>query len=347
MLEIQFKDFGPPALVAQCVNASEPGPPSAWEAKVRVDAFPINPADLAMLSGHYGILPTPPSTIGMEAAGTVVECGKSVTDLFVGDKVMIVANNNWAQYRCVPAKLLYRIPKDLDILIGATLKVNPATASMLLSEFVKLTKGSWVIQNAPLSNVGRLVIKFAKSRGFKTINVVRRESEIARVVELGGDIAILLSDDLSQHVKNRIGVARIPLALDAVGGNSSNLITGCCTKGAKVVSYGMLSGEPAQINSEYLIFNDLQHVGFWLSKRLNTISYKERNELFASLIDTIQKLDIQPQLDASFGIGQISQALDFLGGGNGKPIVFPNGIPDDSQIASRLTNELKVDMAND
>ena len=129
MLEIQFKDFGPPALVAQCVNSSEPGPPSAWEAKVRVDAFPINPADLAMLSGHYGILPTPPSTIGMEAAGTVVECGKSVTDLFEGDKVMIVANNNWAQYRCVPAKLLYRIPKDLDILIGATLKVNPATAS--------------------------------------------------------------------------------------------------------------------------------------------------------------------------------------------------------------------------
>ena len=217
---------------------------------------------------------------------------------------------------------------------------------MLLSEFVKLTKGSWVIQNAPLSNVGRLVIKFAKSRGFKTINVVRRESEIARIAELGGDIAILLSDDLSQQVKNRIGVARIPLALDAVGGNSSNLITGCCTKGAKVVSYGMLSGEPAQINSEYLIFNDVQHVGFWLSKRLNTISFKERNELFASLIDTIQKLDIQPQLDASFGIGQISQALEFLGGGNGKPIVFPNGIPDDSQIASRLTNELKVDLAN-
>ena len=78
MKQVVYEKFGPPSTVAKCVEAPDPQAPSAWEVIVAVDAFPINPADLAMMYGQYGILNKPPSTIGMEAVGTVVEKGKSV-----------------------------------------------------------------------------------------------------------------------------------------------------------------------------------------------------------------------------------------------------------------------------
>jgi NADPH:quinone reductase-like Zn-dependent oxidoreductase len=41
------------------------------------------------------------------------------------------------------------------------LAINPPTAELLLSEFVDLKSGDWVVQNAANSSVGRWVIAFA------------------------------------------------------------------------------------------------------------------------------------------------------------------------------------------
>ncbi len=106
MKHIVFHRYGPPTLVAVCEEVARPTAPSAWEVIVQVDAFPINPADSAMILGQYGFLSPPPSTIGMEGAGHVVEVGKSVKDLDIGDRVIILANNNWSQFRKYPPHLL-------------------------------------------------------------------------------------------------------------------------------------------------------------------------------------------------------------------------------------------------
>ncbi len=278
MLEIRLERFGPPSIVAQCQKVPDLEKPSAWEVIVQVEAFPINPADLAMLSGRYGILPRLPSSIGMEGAGTIVECGKSVTDLKVGDRVMIVGNNNWSQFRKVPAKLVHRVSATLDPLVAATMKVNPATAYMLLTQYQKLKKGSWVIQNAPLSNVGRLVIQFANLLGYRTVNLVRRASAIEEVLAIGGQVAVLNNSKTMENVREQIGLAKVPLGLDAVGGNSAEQLAKCCSNEAKIVSYGMLSGEPSQVSNEHVIFRGLQHVGYWLSHKLNRFSHQERQE---------------------------------------------------------------------
>ena len=55
-----------------------------------------------------------------------------------------------------------------------TMAINPPTAALLLSEYVDLKPGEWVVQNAANSGVGRWVIAFAKTRGLKTVNIVRR-----------------------------------------------------------------------------------------------------------------------------------------------------------------------------
>ena len=336
MLEIQLDRFGPPSVVAKCVNVPNVENPAAWEAIVKVDAFPINPADLAMLSGSYGILPNPPCSIGMEGAGTIVSCGESVEDLKPGDRVMIVANDNWSQYRKVPANLLHKVPDSMDSLTVATMKVNAATAYLLLTNFTKLKKNSWVIQNAPLSNVGRMVIQLAKGLGIRTVNLVRRESAISEVLELGGDLAFETNEEFSQKVRQELGRAKITLAFDAVGGASTEALASCCADKSKIITYGMLSAEPCQLRPERVVFQQMEHVGFWLSKLLNRFTHQQRSELYDQLAELMQTHNVEPKIDACFTMDQIGDAIRMAEQGRGKAVVFPNGIPEGSPRAAEL-----------
>jgi NADPH:quinone reductase-like Zn-dependent oxidoreductase len=44
------------------------------------------------------------------------------------------------------------------------LKVNPATAYLMLKKYVKLQPGDWIIQDAANSAVGQYIIRLAKDR---------------------------------------------------------------------------------------------------------------------------------------------------------------------------------------
>ena len=342
MLEIQFKQFGPPSRVASCVRTSFDAEPSAWDAIVQIDAFPINPADLAQLAGQYGSLPKLPATIGMEAAGRVIEIGDSVENVAVGDRVMIMANGNWAQRRKLPATTLHKVPNDLDPLQVAMMKVNPATALLMLTREVQLKPGAWVIQNAPLSNVGRCVIQLAKAKGYKTINVVRRPEAIDEVKVLGGDVAVMQSDDLAAEVSGVIRRGKLMLALDAVGGPETGSLASCLSYGGKVINYGMLSGEACQLRPEHTIFGGVSLIGFWLSKIINRMTQDERTMLYDEIADLIANGRIQGRVDQCFDIEQINEAIEraeqFTR--NGKVIVLPNG-PISSGIVDASSQECR------
>ena len=48
-------------------------------------------------------------------------------------------------------------------------RINPPTAQLMLSDFVDLKGGDWVIQNVANSAVGRLLIVLAHQRGLRTV----------------------------------------------------------------------------------------------------------------------------------------------------------------------------------
>src|SRR5712692_3775095 len=81
--------------------------------------------------------------------------------------------------------------------------VNPPTAYLLLTDIVKLSCGSWVIQSAANSGVGRATVAVAKSLGLKTVNVVRREEVVAEVKALGGDVVLVDGPDLERRGRNK------------------------------------------------------------------------------------------------------------------------------------------------
>ncbi len=80
------------------------------------------------------------------------------------------------------------------------LKVNPPTAARMLSDFVALKPEDWIIQNAANSGVGLNVIQLARKAGIRTLNVVRREDAVDRLLNEGGDIVLVDGPNLAQRV---------------------------------------------------------------------------------------------------------------------------------------------------
>ncbi len=309
MKQIQFKSFGQPSAVAECVEVSDLGEPAAWEVVVRVEAFPINVADLAMLAGRYGTLPKPPSTIGMEAVGIVEKCGASVSNVDVGDRVIILANNNWAEYRRIAAATVHKAPIDADPIQLSMLKVNAATAYLLLMKYERLNPGDWILQNAPLGSVGQSIIQIAKTFGLRTLNVVRSLDAKVGVVKLGGDATIVDGDDLPQQVKSVVGHESVRLALDAVAGPGTDRLAACLSENASIINYGMLSNEACVLAPEHTIFRSISLRGFWLSKLLNRLNQDERTELYSDLSSRVKDGSLKLSIDSSYPITNIGDAL--------------------------------------
>ncbi|MFO0940907.1 MAG: zinc-dependent alcohol dehydrogenase family protein [Pirellulales bacterium] len=326
MKQIVYETFGPPPIVTRCVEAANPGEPTAWEVVVKVDAFPINPADLAMIYGQYGILNKPPATIGMEAVGTVIQKGKSVSNLDLGDRVVLLANNNWATLRKIPATLTVKVPPKLDALQCSMLKVSAMTAYHMLTQFEQLKAGQFVIQNAPLSIVGRYTLQIAKILGLKTINLVRRAEQIAEVERLGGDIVLVEDAEVANEVRQRVGNGALKLAIDAVAGESTARLASSLQEGGLIINYGMLSMQPCQIDASNTIFRNVRLVGFWLSKILNRLSAQDRQQQLLQLVDWLGAGLIHGAIDSVYPIESIQDAIKRAEqpGRNGKVLVSTN-----------------------
>ncbi|PYJ44953.1 MAG: alcohol dehydrogenase, partial [Verrucomicrobia bacterium] len=115
--------------------------PAAGEAVVKMRAAPINPADLNQIEGKYPVRAELPATPGFEGAGVVAEVGANVTNVAVGDLVILPHNiGTWRDAVAMKADELVVVPKGIEPVHAAMLKINPMTAWRLLHDYVDLKK---------------------------------------------------------------------------------------------------------------------------------------------------------------------------------------------------------------
>lgn len=327
MKQIRFDAFGRPAQAARCCEVDDPGPPSAWEVLVDIEACAVNPADLARLVGRYGELPKLPATLGLEAVGRVAACGASVREVAVGDRVILVGNDNWCQRRRIPASLVHKVAPGLDVLQLASLKVSACTALELVRRHLPLARGAWLVQNAPLSSVGRAVMQVARHDGLRTLNIVRRPEAVAQVLAAGGDAAVEDGPEMARLARAAMGGDAAPLALDAVGGDGVMRLAELLEPGATIVNYGMLSGQPVRLASEALIFHGMTLKGFWLTQRLSRMTHAQRDALLGEAVALLSAGVLRAEIAATYPLDAIAQALRHADepGRQGRVFLLPNG----------------------
>src|SRR6266853_4284210 len=188
MKAIHLTAYGDPAQHLKMVEVLEPDAPSDGEAVVRVEYAPIDYSDLLLANGAYFLNPKLPSVIGGEGAGIVEAIGSGVTSVKVGNRVTIPFGIfTWSEKVLAPAEGLFVVPPSIDARTASMLNINPTTAVLLLSEFVKLKPKDWVALNAANSQIARCLIAIAKSRDLKIAGIVRRSELVPEIETFGVD----------------------------------------------------------------------------------------------------------------------------------------------------------------
>ncbi|RJG14026.1 alcohol dehydrogenase [Pseudomonas cavernicola] len=325
MLKAEYQRRGPvPQEVIEAVELQLPAL-APGQVRVKVLAAPINPSDVLTLTGEYGMLPPLPAIGGNEGVGRVEELGPEVSQLKIGQTVLLpIGCGTWVTHLNVEAKKLIALP-DADPQQLAMMTVNPPTASLLLSEFVDLQPGDWVIQNAANSGVGSYLIQLAKLRGFKTLNVVRRESAVAAVKAEGADVVLVDGPDLPKRVREATGGAAVRLGIDAVGGVATDHLAGSLSEGGVLVNYGMMSREPCQVSPASFVFRDVSLRGFWLAKWFRVSTPAQQVKVFAELTQLIASGKLKTRVAATYDVSQIKEAVAAAARGerDGKILIVP------------------------
>ncbi|MBX2881986.1 MAG: zinc-dependent alcohol dehydrogenase family protein [Granulosicoccus sp.] len=310
MKAIQLIAHGTPASSCSCVELPEPEAPSAGQITIDIQAAAINPADLLIFEGRYPGPAELPANVGIEGAGIVSAIGDGVTEFKIGDHVLSMGRANWSEKVTADVNQFIPIPKELPWEQAAQLKANPPSAHLMLTDYVELQPGDWVIQNAANSAVGRHIIAFCKSRGLRSINIVRRDSLIEELSALGADVVINDSGDLGKIVREKVGQdANIPLGIDAIGGTSTLQMANCLSNGGKVVNYGFLSGEPCQMTPTHTIVRGLSLHGFWLVGFMQRSTREQIISLYQTMSNAFIAGELNVPVEAEYSLDQINDAL--------------------------------------
>ncbi len=325
MQRAQYASRGPvPQDVIECVEFTLPAP-AAGEALVQVLAAPINPSDVLTLTGQYGALPPLPAVGGNEGIGRVLAVGDGVT-LPVGTRVVLpLACGTWSSHLLASASALIPLPDEGDAVQLSMLMVNPPTAALLLSEFVTLEPGEWVIQNTANSAVGLYLVQLAKRRGLRTVNVVRRADAIAGVQAAGGDVVLTDGPDLATRVAEATNGAKIRLGIDATGGSATERIARSLMVGGTVVNYGAMSGEACKIAAASFIFRDITLRGFWLAFWFRNATPEQQRALYAELVPLVAHGVLYAPVQRTYPLSAIKDAVIAAAtpGRTGKIVLVP------------------------
>ena len=313
MKAVVFDKFGEPGQVLRLaeVPVPEPGP---GQVRVKMIASPVNPSDLLVVRGRYGVLPVLPATPGFEGVGVVDAVGPGANllgRLVRGKRVCVInsAGGNWAEYAVIPSRQARPVPADLPDEQVAAFFVNPCTVLAMVRHVLRVPKGAWLLQSAAGSELGKMVIRLGKHDGFRTINLVRREESAAELKALGADAVVCTADgSIRDQVRAIVGKEGVRFGLDPVGGETGTAMLGTLADEGLLLVYGSLSEKPIAVESRQLIARRIVVRGFWLGHFMRSQSIPSSLALFREVGRLIRAGVLSSTIGKSFGIDAIHDA---------------------------------------
>jgi NADPH:quinone reductase-like Zn-dependent oxidoreductase len=244
----------------------------------------------------------------MECSATVIQ--SRAENLSPGDIVMPLKRiGSWASHAVTSAENLISLPREIDLVQAAMLRVNPATAWLLLRHFDKLQAGDWVVFNASNSGVGQCIIQLAAIFGIRSLCFVRKTEHVPMLLTLGANAVFEDSTqghaDAMELVKGKIA----KLAFNAVGGESALRLLKYLRPGGSLITYGAMARKPLTIPNASLIFDDIRIRGLWVSRWLETAPRHEIEATYQQLSALVIDGKLNQCVDSIFGLQDFPEAL--------------------------------------
>ena len=260
---VVFDQFGGPEVMhlvdeAGSKSGSKSGSePATGEVRVRIEAFAVNPLDRMMRSGTSPMpVALPHARLGVEGTGVIDALGPEVTQLRIGDPVILTAipdasvRGSYAEYITVPASRVIARPAGLTVEQAAAVWVAYSTAYGALVEKAGMRPGDHVLITAASGGVGRAAMQIANHIGAVPIAVTRRGAK-AEELRAAGAAAVIATDrdDLVAAVRHHTAGSGADLILDLVMGPGQQELVKAARPGATLVAAGFLDSRPTAFPS--------------------------------------------------------------------------------------------------
>ena len=319
------------------VAKPEPGP---GQVCVRMSLSPVNPSDLNYVHGTYHSAlqriiwnqqagaegevffdpghstpcPAPPYALGGEGLGIVDSVGSGfMARRLAGKRVAIAApppNGVWKEYVVVDAMKAVPLPDAIPDDQGAMFFVNPFTAYVMTREVLSVPRDQWLLVTAAGSALGKSVVRLGKLYGFKTLCVVRSDSNSDALRELGADAVVETNQqDLVRSVSDVTSGQGVGYAIDCVGGELTADVIRCLGLGGRLLVYGTLANSPVSVPLRDLMMPGAEMSGFLLP---NWLAAQSKLRLLG-VLRTVKRLMAEGLFDTevteTYALDQVSEAI--------------------------------------
>ncbi|MCA0976915.1 zinc-binding dehydrogenase [Qipengyuania flava] len=216
--------------------------PKGNQVLVKMEAAPINPSDLAILTGAADFenaeyspgkvvakMPEPFNSgskarhgkklpAGNEGAGTVVATGDGdAAKALMGQRVACVPGNAFSQYAIADANMCLPLG-DHSAEAGASSFVNPMTA-LGFAENAKMEGQDAILHTVGASNLGQMLSRICLEDGLGLVNIVRKDDQAELLKSQGATHVVNSSgDDFMGQLRSAIEDTGAFFGFDPIGG---------------------------------------------------------------------------------------------------------------------------------
>ena len=315
--------------------------PGFGEVLLKTRLVSLNNRDIQVLEGRYGAKKAENRIPVSEGVGEVVELGAGVSGgvngLSLGDRAVFAHFVNWidgafslshfgtdygithdgwlAEYICVPAAALVKVPESLSDEQGAPLASSALTAWHAVGEVGQI-KASDTVLALGTGGVAIWALQIAKAHGARVIITSSSDEKLELARKLGADITInyRTNPDWEAEVMKATDGAGADIIVETGGydTHAKSVLAAAANARISFISVAPREGAPA-INIGLVIYKNLVLKGIAEGSRA----------MLARLVRTIEQQNIQPVIDSTFAFDEAPAAYARLksGGHVGKILI--------------------------
>jgi len=224
--------------------------------RIRVAAAGVHLVDTVLrmgrLEGSPIPVPTLPSILGREIAGTVDEVGPDVDRSWHGRRVVAhLGPTGTGGY----AELVVCDVGRLHVLDGlapeaAVAMIGTGRTTLAILDVAQLVANDVVLVTAAAGGIGNLLVQAALNVGATVVGVAGGAAKIERVRALGASAVIdYLQVDWPDAVRAALNGREVSVSLDGVGGGIGRQSLELLGAGGRLIMFGFSAGAPTQLSS--------------------------------------------------------------------------------------------------
>jgi NADPH2:quinone reductase len=214
--------------------------PRPGEVRLKMLAAGVSYPDVMMRQGIHPEARRLPFTPGWDVVGTVDVLGEGVEAVPLGATVAAMPIvGGYAEYLCLPATELVRVPPEIDPAEAVCLILNYVTAYQMLHRSARAKPGETALVLAAAGGVGTALLQLARLHGIRTYGTAST-GKLSTVESLGGHAIDYQRSNFLEQIRTLAG-GGVDIVFDGIGGWNLVRSWQALARGGRLVAYGLLS----------------------------------------------------------------------------------------------------------